>query len=154
MTATIIRNVDPADLERDVFASLRCVITQDECIARGIARGETLIAIGVIDRNGRSTMPNDPTLRLAIDSRQPPTDDEIAELLRDLIRAAESLGANRLTVGWDPMDFAGLKRLEAAGFRPTGTLPYFEFAGGHVEYITGYQDATGATMDMMLELMG
>lgn len=152
MPETTITTVRADELDREPFDSLRGDARREGCIARGMMRNGSLIAVAVIDPDGRATMPGHPTMRLAASSQRGPDDHEMAALLRDLIEKAISLGAKRLSVGWDPMDFSGLKRLEAAGFRSAGSLPYFEMGGGHVEYVTGYQDATGSTMDMVIEL--
>lgn len=154
MTQPTIRSPKPDELRQDAFAELRRAAERAGSVIRGVAHpdSDTLIALGVIDPDGRATIPEHPTIRVAIDPLQTPTNDALASLIRELVDAARAGGTTRVTAGVDPMDFAGVKRLEALGFRPAGSLPYFEFAGGHVEYITGYQDATGSTMDMVADL--
>lgn len=121
-----------------------------ECTVLVCAQGEQARFAGLLDARGRATQPHDPAVTIQrVDEAGSGGDmSGLDELLVRLSAAAEALGANRITIGWDPMDVRGLKILQQHGFRPTGEMPYFEMTGGHVEYISGYMDATGSTMDL------
>ena len=73
-------------------------------------------------------------------------------LLRGLIDFARSEGHSRLLAGCDPMNLNEIRLLERLGFAPTGRGPYLPLGGGQVQYVTGYQDATGSTLDLALQL--
>jgi hypothetical protein len=144
--AASVRSVTSA--ERSTIASLSGVASRDDVVIMLAERANHVRAIGVLDRAGGPTQPDTPAIRLV--ERDPASDLEtdVVPLLDALSEAAASLGAVRVVVGWDPMDAPGLKTLERSGFRPTGEMPYFELGPGHVDYVDGYQDATGSTLDL------
>ena len=111
-------------------------------------------AVGVLDPHGTCTEPADPrVLLLAVtDGGTAPTPAAEAALLAAVLEAARAAGHRRLSTGCDPMNLARLRTLEAAGFRSTGRQPYFQLGPAHVEYVSGYAVATGAVMDLAVDL--
>ena len=107
-----------------------------------------LVAAGWLDPLGLPQVePTSPAVRLTPVGRMPV--DVISALVRTVEQEANSAGHERLMVGWDPMDAHGLRRLAELGYRPTGRGPYFELGHDQVQYVTGYQDAVGATLDLV-----
>ncbi|MCH2139151.1 MAG: hypothetical protein MK074_08900 [Phycisphaerales bacterium] len=53
-----------------------------------------------------------------------------------------------VSIGWDPMDAVGLAMLATLGFSPAGTAPWRPM-GASVHWVTGYEDATGAVLDLI-----
>lgn len=106
--------------------------------------------VGGISSRGPATDPETPRIVLAPVPDRFDVRRDLPFLIEPLIEQARRLGIARLMVGWDPMDPTGLKILEEAGFRPTGQMPYFSLGGGEVQFVTGYTDATGSTMDLVL----
>lgn len=84
--------------------------------------------------------------------------ERLSELAAAALERAAALGLHgqdvRVVIGWDPLDAPGIAALESAGFVPTGRHPYFVLGGGHVEYVTGYTDVTGATVDLAATVRG
>lgn len=113
-------------------------------------------AVAVLDPHGTCTEPEDPRLLLlAVSEAGPgPTPAAQAALLAAMLEAARTAGHRRLSTGCDPMDLSRLRTLEAAGFRTTGRQPYFQLGPAHIEYVSGYADATGAVMDLAVDLAG
>lgn len=128
---------DDAPLVDRVGASVRAVAI----IAEG-PDGARLA--GVIDPAGSVTEQDAPALRIA---DQKDHRDLLPALVTALIEAAATTGADRLVVAWDTMDVAGQRVFTDLGFRPTGTQPYFE-RGPDVEFVSGYTDPTGSTVDL------
>ncbi|MFK7961673.1 MAG: hypothetical protein AB8G96_14245 [Phycisphaerales bacterium] len=115
----------------------------------------TAVAVALIDPRGGTTEPDDPALVLATRGADAQLDPALRHALAAAaIAAARTAGHRRLVTGVDPLDAAGTRALETAGFRPTGRHPYFELGGGHVEYVMGYTDPTGATLDLAVDLAG
>lgn len=110
--------------------------------------------VGVLDPHGTCTEPEDPRLLLLeVPGDGPrPTPAAHAALLAAVLEAARAAGHRRLSTGCDPMDLTRLRALEAAGFRTTGRQPYFQLGPAHIEYVSGYADATGAVMDLAADL--
>lgn len=94
--------------------------------------------------------PEQPSIRLR--AARSIRDEERIALVRGLIESARRHGFARLLAGCDPMDLNELRLLEGLGFAPTGRGPYLPLGGGQVQYITGYQDATGSILDLVLTL--
>jgi hypothetical protein len=92
----------------------------------------------MIDPRGGAVDRERPAIRIL---RQPEEADRFLELfprlLATLEEAARAEGLAALQIGWDPLDAAGLRVLSEAGYRPTGTMAYFEIGGGQVEYHDG-----------------
>jgi hypothetical protein len=121
-------------------------------------------AAAVLDLHGSATEPQDPWLVVqrcgasASGAGSPPPAGlpdpagELEPLVRAALTAAAADGHRRVTTGCDPMDLPRLKVLEGLGFAATGRQPYFVLGGGHVEYVMGYADASGATMDLAVRL--
>ena len=111
-------------------------------------------AVAVLDPHGTCTEPEDPRLLLlAVPGADPgPTPATLAALLEAMLAVAREAGHRRLSTGCDPMDLTRLRALEAAGFRTTGRQPYFQLGPAHIEYVSGYADATGAVMDLAVDL--
>lgn len=147
-----IRSPRPGEIDRGSDERFRnpprgCTVLVSAC-------GDQARFAGLLDPRGRPTQPNDPAITIqrldeAADDREM---DGLADLIERLVAAGADHTAGRITIAWDPMDVRGLKVLQQRGFRPTGEMPYFEMAGGHVEYVGGYMDATGSTMDLSREL--
>ena len=118
--------------------------------------GGSVRGAAIIDPHGGPTEPEAPLLLVsacgpAEGGGSPPAlhpEDEVRPLVRAALAAAAAEGIERLVTGCDPMDLARVKAFEAEGFAPTGRQPYFVLGGGHVEYVMGYADASGATMDL------
>lgn len=125
----------------------------DRAVFAVTPRDQPIELAAMIDPRAGAVDRETPAVRLV---RQPESTDRLHELLPALLAAFEQAARDRgilaLQIGWDPMDAAGLRILAEAGYRPTGTGPYFEIGGGQVEYVSGYQDASGSTMDHRLDL--
>ena len=65
-----------------------------------------------------------------------------------LLHTLRAQGTMAISIGWDPMDAAGLSTLAANGFKTAGTGPW-RAIGSDVHWVTGYEDATGATLDLI-----
>lgn len=153
-TAYIIRPAtegDLAGLERFVQAPERL---QHAHVAE---RDGSIIAFAGLDPAGTPTEPDSPLVRVHL--RRTKEDDEAdspGELSQDAIRAtvaaATSAGITRLLITVDPMDHHAMRMVEDLGFHPTGTSPYFDLGGGNVQYVSGYQDATGSQIDLAIDL--
>jgi hypothetical protein len=148
--ATTIRTV--SDVERSTIASLSGVASRSDVVIMLAEREGSPRAVGVLDRAGGPTRPETPMIRIVERDADATIETDIIPLLDALAEAAASLGAVRVLLGWDPMDAPGLKTLETSGFRPTGEMPYFELGPGHVDYVDGYQDATGSTLELVRHL--
>jgi hypothetical protein len=72
-------------------------------------------------------------------------------LLEAAVETARSAGHPRVVMQWDAMDAGGIRRIEGAGFKPK-TPPYFELGGGQLEYVMGYRDPAGSTIELMRAL--
>ncbi len=148
----VIRSATLSDAQ--IMPAIQSYLVREECHVLVASRrdSETPAAFGVLDLVGRVTHPNDPTVALHF-AEQPPDFDHLGSpLLLRLIERAEQLGIGRLTAGWDPMDATGLRFWERHGFCPSGAMPYFEQGPGTVQYVSGYQDATGSTLDLIANL--
>lgn len=113
--------------------------------------GRVMVAgsIETCDRNLESTLPR---LRFCLIDPEFDLQSDLPVLLERLITQVAAEGFDRLLIGWDPMDHHGLKALEALGFRPSGEMPYFVVGPGQIQYVSGYQDATGSTLDLVIKL--
>jgi hypothetical protein len=105
-------------------------------------------AAAALDPAGLPVEPDHPCLLLHVDD----ADDDAAALLEAILARARASGHDRLLARCDPLDRPALRRLEQRGFRPTGTPPYFEIGPGQVQYVTGYQDATGSWLNLAVAL--
>ena len=94
-----------------------------------------------LDPQGSPTLPDMP--RLSIQGDTVPS-AEIEAILSD----AQRQGTSAVSTGWDPMDASGLQTLESLGFKPAGTMPWRPM-GNAVHWVTGYEDATGAILDLI-----
>jgi hypothetical protein len=122
-----------------------------ECIAAP-AEGPPRSAAAV-DPGGLPAHPDTPCLLLAVvDGDEALADADAAALIDTLLDRCRAGGHPRLLARCDPLDRPALRRLEQRGFRPTGTPPYFEIGPGQVQYVTGYQDATGSWLDLAVPL--
>jgi len=115
-----------------------------------VDRAGLVVGCGGIDPQGHPTEDGVPALRTAFANAA--TDDERRALIAALLDRARARDLERVLIGCDPMDHARLKRFLSLGFRPTGRGPYHLMGGGMVQYVTGYQDATGATLDLAIDL--
>jgi len=97
-----------------------------------------------LDTQGVASVPDVPRLCWTGDA---PDAAAVAQALDDAI----ARGIDRVSIGWDPMDAAGLAMLQSAGFKPVGTGPWRP-VGGAVHWVTGYEDATGAVLDLIYTL--
>jgi len=97
-----------------------------------------------LDTHGVTTVPDVPRLCWTGDAP-----DAAAVALA--LEAAGTQGLDAVSIGWDPMDAPGLAMLQSAGFKPVGTGPW-RFVGGAVHWVTGYEDATGAVLDLICTL--
>ena len=97
-----------------------------------------------LDTQGVATVPEVPRLRW---TGRAPDAAAVAQALDDAV----AQGVDRVSIGWDPMDAAGLAMLQSAGFKPVGTGPWRP-VGGAVHWVTGYEDATGAVLDLICTL--
>jgi len=111
-------------------------------------RGGIPVLAGIRDPRGGPTEPDDPALVFAAAADGPLDVEALAALAADAVAAATDAGLARLVSGCDPMDLPTLRALESAGFRTVGRQPWFALGGGQVEFVTGYADATGATLDV------
>lgn len=111
-----------------------------------LERAGVVIGAAVFDLVGAPTEPGVPLL-VAAWSRAAGADERLA-LLRVMLDQARANRWGRVLIGADPMDHNGLTLLEQSGFRPTGRGPYVTLGGGVVQYVTGYQDASGSTLDL------
>lgn len=109
-------------------------------------------AAAMLEPAGRPTDPVTPAAIFELLQKDAQVEWHIAPLLEAIVNEARSRGMERLMTGWDPMDHRGLRVFEQRGFRPTGAMPYFDLGGGEVQYVSGYQDATGSTLDLALQL--
>jgi len=105
----------------------------------------------VLHEHGSPNEPETPSIQFRTADAPFDRVADLEPLTLALIEAADASGLSRVVAGWDPMDHAGLKVLERHGFRPTGVTPYFDLGGGQVQFVTGYQDATGAVLDLARE---
>ena len=67
------------------------------------------------------------------------------------LKAAAADGHAHVGICWDPMDGPGLAMLQQLGFTHTGQGPWRN-VGGAVHWIHGYEDATGAWIDLSVKL--
>lgn len=152
-----IRTANEADWRQaSTFCALRELGARpttfdDDCGVQAAWRGGELRAVGMIELGRTPNDSNAPCLIIAVaESADPATD--IAPLVESLVSHARRLGANRVVVGCDPMFAPMLRMYERLGFRPSGRLPYFERGPGQVDYVNGYQDATGSILDLTRSL--
>lgn len=115
-----------------------------------LERAGLAIAAGCLTIGWTPEEPEHPTIRLF--TARSTTPDDLTALLRALIEQARVRGSTRLLIGCDPMHHDLLRMLDRLGFAPTGRGPYHLLGGGLVRYVTGYEDATGSTLDMALSL--
>ena len=94
--------------------------------------------------HGAATLPQLPRLCW---TGEAPNADAIERVLSE----ARAKGLEAVSIGWDPMDAAGLAMLQAQGFAPSSTGPWRPI-GGAVHWVTGYEDATGAILDLICTL--
>ena len=97
-----------------------------------------------LQEHGAATLPQLPRLCWTGDA---PSADAIDSVLTE----ARARGVKAVSIGWDPMDAAGLAMLQAQGFAPAGTGPWRPM-GDAVHWVTGYEDATGAILDLICAL--
>jgi hypothetical protein len=97
-----------------------------------------------LDTQGTVTVPDVPRLCWTGDA---PDAAAVARAIDDAV----AQGFDAVSIGWDPMDAAGLAMLQSAGFKPVGTGPWRPI-GGAVHWVTGYEDATGAVLDLICTL--
>lgn len=127
---------------------LHPTLRSDEIIV--LERGGVVLAAGTLDPAGPPTEPGTPRVMWA--SSRSATIQERLILLRTLLDKARRSGLKRVLIGVDPMNHDEVTMLDEAGFLPTGRGPYHVLGGGLVQYVTGYQDATGSTLDLEAEL--
>jgi hypothetical protein len=147
---TAIRPAVAEDFEE--IMSLAGYATRTDVVVLVAERGGSIRCAGVVDPAGCATEPLDPVIRIVDRADDADLAGDLHPLVDALADAAASLGAPRVVIGWDPMDAQGLRMLDTAGFRPTGANPYFELGPDQVEYVTGYRDPTGSTVDLAREL--
>ncbi len=151
----VFREYRTSDLD-DLPLTVRRMIGGKPAFALLAEREGEVIAAGGYQPDGNATEPEHPHLRvqLVADSTlRASSDDEemievLSELLDRLIEYARERGDERVTLSWDPMDRAGMRVIESAGFRAGGGGPYRDLGGGIVQYVTGYDDARGAVIDL------
>lgn len=139
--ASVLRATRPGLARRDVDVLLLAEVNHQPRAA------------ALLDPVGRPTEPDTPAIILERLDADAELDADLAPLLDAVLDEARVKGMTRLLIGWDPMDHHGLRLLEQRGFRPTGAMPYFEIGGGEVQYVSGYQDATGSTLDLAINLL-
>ncbi|TVQ54775.1 MAG: hypothetical protein EA377_04745 [Phycisphaerales bacterium] len=153
----VIRECRTSDLD-DLPHMVRRMTGRKHDYALLAEREGKVIAAGVYQPDGNATEPSHPHLRV-----QPVADasslesssamiDVLPQLLDRLVQHARERQDERVTLSWDPMDQAGLRAVESAGFRAAGGGPYRELGGGIVQYVTGYDDASGAVIDLQRTL--
>ncbi len=103
-------------------------------------------AVAALRTLGTPVTPERPAI--VVDAADAGPDCE-ADLVRALLDQAQTRDLDAVSITCDPMDADRLRRLESLGFRPTGAAPYFDIGGGMIEYVQGYTDATGATLDLV-----
>jgi len=113
-----------------------------------VERAGDLRCAAVLDPRGSATEPADPLVRIVHRAADADPADDVAPAVSRLLATAADGGARRVLIGWDPLDRPGLRMLEGLGFAPTGTMPYFPLGPGQVEYVSGYRDPAGSTLDM------
>jgi hypothetical protein len=115
-------------------------------------RDGVLRCAGVLDPKGCTTEPDDPAARVVVVHEDASLEEDVRPVVEALIEAARESEARRVVIGWDAMDARGLRMLEDLGFATTGRMAYFETGPGQVDYVDGYQDATGSTVDLAMDL--
>lgn len=115
-----------------------------------VERAGVIIGAGDLVIGAAPAEPEQPMIRVR--AAKSIRDEEHIALLRGLIEFAQRAGHARLLAGCDPMNLDEIRLLERIGFAPTGRGPYFPIGGGQVQYVTGYQDATGSTLDLAMNL--
>ena len=114
------------------------------------AEPDTPGPVAALDPRGCATEPDHALLLL---DRIGDADDRlIARLIREVLNRAQSAGFDRVIARSDPMDRRHIRILESCGFRPTGRMAYREVGSTCVEYVDGYQDATGSLVDLVCQL--
>ena len=114
-----------------------------------VERSDVLRCAAVLDPRGPATEPEAPLVRLVHAVANADPADDVAPAITRLLAMAADRGATRVLIGWDPLDRPGLRMLEELGFAPTGTMPYFPLGPGQVEYVSGYRDPAGSTLDLV-----
>ena len=149
----VIREIRTSDLE-DLPLAVRRMTGRKHDYALLAEREGEVMAAGVYQPDGNATEPSHPHLRVRPVADAPSPESSAAmievlpQLLDRLVQHARERRDERVTLAWDPMDRAGLRAIESAGFRATGGGPYRELGGGIVQYVTGYDDAGGAVIDL------
>lgn len=115
-----------------------------------VERESVVIGAGDLVIGMSPAEPEQPSIRLR--AAKSIRDGERVALVRALVDLARNEKHARVLAGCDPMDLNEIRLLESIGFAPTGRGPYLPLGGGQVQYITGYQDATGSTLDLAMEL--
>jgi len=134
-------SIRPAtDADRDALGSLAPLLDVADAEVMIDADGHAV----ALDPTGTAVNPNEWCLRVN-DATAP---DAGAALVDHALQTAQTRGISRLLAVCDPMDHARVTLLESRGFRPTGTLPYFELGGTEVAYVSGYRDATGSVLEL------
>lgn len=136
--------------EHDDEALAALDLPEDLRLRQVIDRDDRIFGAGGIVPAGAPTEPDHPLLIVRF--ARGVADHERHDLVEELIQLARDEGHTRLIVSCDPMSYEDVSFYESFGFKPTGRGPYRIVAGDTVQYVTGYENATGSLLDLAMAL--